>query len=49
MTLDPSGSGSGFHACRVEPGWILRKPATKEDPGKDRCESAGTACGDCDE
>lgn len=47
MTLDPSGSGSRFHACRVERGWILQKP--KEDPSKDRCESAGTAFGDCDE
>lgn len=49
MTLDPSGPGSGFHVCRVERGWILRKPKTKEDPGKDRCESAGTAFGHCDE
>lgn len=46
MTLDPSGSGSGFHACRVERGGILRKPETEEDRGKDRCESAGTAFDD---
>lgn len=48
MTLDPSGSGSGFHACRVERGWILWEPKTKEDLGKDGVNRQ-ERFGDCDE
>lgn len=41
MTLDPSGPGSGFHACRLERGWILRKRLATVMNEMDHWQQAG--------